>query len=409
MIKGLKKRFILISSISVVSLILLIFFAILLFNISSLNKNMDILADTISDGGGRFPSSPSGNHGGRDEYFGFITPETPFSTRYFTVVLTKSYEVISVDTDSIYSVNASSALEYASRVLGSSRARGWADEYRYKIFNMPSGNIGIVFVDGAPNISMLVQSSTVSGIVLLVCGALVLAFMILLSGRIIRPIAQSYEKQRQFITDANHELKTPLTLILANLDLAESELGENEWLDDIRSEGGRMAELIEQLGALSRMGEDGYALSMQDVALGKLTADAVEEFEPLAEQRDKSILSDILQDVSVEGDEMLIRRLISILLDNAVKYCDVGGNISVSLKKKHNVELVVENNHAGADSVDLDKVFDRFYRADRARTYGGGHGIGLSIAHEIVRQHGGTISAYKKDGTRIGFKVVFKK
>ena len=116
----------------------------------------------------------------------------------------------------------------------------------YKVFPTDRG-VGVVFVDGSMNRSALMQSTTIAGIVLLVCAALVLVLIFSLSKKAVKPIAESYEKQKQFVTDANHELKTPLTLILANVEIAEAELGKNEWLDDIRAEGNRMTELVNQL------------------------------------------------------------------------------------------------------------------------------------------------------------------
>jgi signal transduction histidine kinase len=194
----------------------------------------------------------------------------------------------------------------------------------------------------------------------------------------------------------------------ANLDIAESELGENEWLDDIRTEGQRMGELVNQLVALSRMDEEKHQIACCDLSLSDIVSDTVSEFVTLADERGKKLSSDVGEGIVCRGDEALIRRLLSVLLDNAVKYCDEGGEIKVCLKRRRYIELTVENTYKNVESLELDKLFDRFYRADKARTYTGGFGIGLSIAKAIAQKHRGEISAYKKDGSTIGFAVVMK-
>lgn len=379
-----------------------------------MNRNLDILADTVSDGGGRFPDSfggaprPDRTPPSSDRKHGFLTPEAPFSTRHFTVLFDSDGNIINTHTESIYVITEDVAKEYAQRVLHSGKTRGWLYNYRYKLFSTDSGN-GVVFIDGSINRSSLLQTMTISGTVLLSCAALVLILIVLLSKRMVKPIAESYEKQKQFITDANHELKTPLTLILANLDIVEGELGKNEWLDDIRAEGHRMTALVNQLVSLSRMDEDTPRMCISDVSLSDIAADAASEFLPLAESKGKKLTAEISPDISYKGDEALLRRLLSILLDNAVKYCDDGGNIDVRLSKQHRrTVLTVENTYKGVNDTELDKLFDRFYRADRARTYTGGYGIGLSIAKMIVENHKGEITAYKKDTSYIGFRVTFK-
>ena len=413
MIYRLQRKFILICTFSVLAVVTLIFAVMLVLNISSMNKNMDILADRISEGGGRFPGAfdeeskndklPPRN----DRKFDFITPETPFSTRHFTVLLDDSGNVIKTFTESIYAISDEQAVAYAQEAVSENDARGWISNYRYKVFSDKFGQ-GVVFVDGSMSRSSLMQSMVISGTVLLACATLVVIVMIIFSKRAVKPIAESYEKQKQFITDANHELKTPLTLILANLDIAESELGKNEWLDDIRSEGIRMTELVNQLIALSRMDEEEYSLTFTDVAMGKMVNETVSEFAPLALSRGKSIKWDIDTDITYQGDEELLSRLVGILLDNAVKYCDNGGDIFVMLQRNRRIILTVENTYAAVNELELNRLFDRFYRADKARTFNGGYGIGLSMAKIITEKHKGDITVYKKDDNHIGFKVVLQ-
>ncbi|MBE6591044.1 MAG: HAMP domain-containing histidine kinase [Ruminococcaceae bacterium] len=410
MIDRLRRRFIIISIVSVLSVVTLVFGLILSWNIVSLNRNMDILADRVSEGGGRFPGTP--NEGPRpdkmppknDQSLGFINPETPFSTRHFTVFFDEEGNATDTFTDSIYAITKEQAVEYAQRVLKGADNRGWISSYRYKVFSTERGR-GVVFVDGSMNRSALTQSMVIAAVVLFACGALVLILILLLSKRAVKPIAQSYEKQKQFITDANHELKTPLTLILANLDIAEGELGKNEWLEDIRSEGMRMAELVNQLVALSRMDEEEQRPRIAELSLGETVYDTVSEFEPLALSRGKTVTASIDRSLKCRGDESLLRRLVGILMDNAVKYCDKGGEISVSLQGGRCPTLTVENSYSAVDELDTERLFDRFYRADRARTFNGGYGLGLAMARSIVQKHRGEISAYKKDGA-IGFKVI---
>ncbi len=411
MIAKLQRRFILICTVSVLSVVALIFGVILVWNLSSMNRNMDILADRVSEGGGRFPPFQEEGHKPdrvppqKDQSFDFITPETPFSTRHFTVLFDASGEVAKTFTESIYSISEEQAIVYARKVLDGSKDRGWMSYFRYKVFSTEMGS-GVVFVDGSMNRSAMMQSMAIAGVVLLVCAALVLVLIFLLSKKAVKPIAESYEKQKQFITDANHELKTPLTLILTNLDIAEAELGQNEWLDDIRSEGHRMADLVNQLVALSRLDEETHSLKLSNLSLGQMVSETVSEFEPLATSRGKSLGADIDTEISYLGDEELLRRLVGILMDNAIQYGDPDGDIIVTLHRHRHVVLTVENTYAAVGEIELNRLFDRFYRADKARTFKGGYGVGLSMAKAIVEKHKGEISVYQKDGTRIGFKVV---
>ena len=411
MIYRLQRKFIIISTLSVLAVVLCMYGIILGWNLSSINRNMDTLADRISDGGGMFPDEfedapPIDKRPPKkEEGFDFITPETPFATRHFTVFFNTRGEVESVFTESIYAISDKVAIEYAQDAVAQDHERGWLSNYRYKVFATESG-VGVVFVDGSMSRAALMQSSTILACVLLSCAALVLFLIFLFSKKAVKPIAESYEKQKQFVTDANHELKTPLTLILANLDIAESELGKNEWLEDIRAEGHRMAELVNQLVALSRMDEDTHNAVMHEVAFGQLIADTVAEFEPLASLRGNRILTSIDQNVLCYGDEALLARLVGILMDNAIKYCDNGGEICVSLSKSRKTVLTVENSYSGADELELSRLFDRFYRADKARKFTGGYGIGLSMAKAITESHKGDISVYKKDAGIIGFRVL---
>ena len=412
MIYRLQKKFILISALSVFLVILLIFILISAFSIRFTTSSIDTLADEISRGEGRFPDSfgeniPKPDKPGEKKEFDFINPETRFSTRHFTVWFDESGEFFRIKTEFIYSVSDSEAVEYASEALRKGDERGWIDGYRYKAFQTIDG-MAIALVDARSNVASLLRTITISGVVLFSSGLIVILLIIIFSKRAMKPVAEGYEKQKRFITDANHELKTPLTLILANIDIAQSELGKNEWLDDMRSEGERMRALVEELVVLSRLDEENRKISERsEINLSDAVADTVSEFISLASQREKEIKSEVEDNLCILADEALVRRLISILLDNAVKYCDASGEIFVSLKKRRTPVLTVENTYEQVDNIEISRIFDRFYRADKARTFEGGFGIGLSMAKSICENHKFQISAYKKNANTIGFKVIF--
>ena len=412
MIRRLQRKFITICTVSVLAVVILVFALISVFSVRLMNRNLDILADGVSEGGGKFPDRfhdeiPPKKGSPNNQDFDFITPETPFSTRHFTVWLDSTSEVIRVNTEFIHSVGEDEARALVARIADNGRERGWVSTYRYKHYQTDDGG-AIVFIDGSMSRASTLQSLTISALVLLGCAALVIFLVVLLARRAIKPIADSYEKQRQFVTDANHELKTPLTLILANLDLAEAELGKNEWLDDIRAEGHRMSELVNQLVALSRMDEESD-ICFAELSMSDIVADTVSDFVALVQKRGKSITTECDSEIFCMGDEALIRRLVSVLLDNAVKYCDEGGEINVSLSSSHRqILFMVENSCSTVDELDLDRLFDRFYRADKSRNFMGGYGIGLSIAHAIVMKHGGEIYARKTDDSHIALVVALK-
>ena len=335
-----------------------------------------------------------------------MAEETRFSTRFFSVWLDDQQEIVDINMDAVSTITEQDVEGYIEKVLKKDTERGWISDYRYKVTDTENGTT-VVFVNGIIYKNMANRLLFTALFVLFGSAALIVILTIVVSKWAVRPVAESYEKQRQFITDANHELKTPLTLILSNLDIVESELGKSEWLDDIRSEGERMGLLINQLVTLSRMDESTDSLIQGDFDLSNAVADTVSEFQGLAEEHHYTLTSSISPSIQYHGDESLIRRLTAILLDNAIKYCDPDGKIQLSLTCRRYPVLTVENTYKDVDHLELNRLFDRFYRADKARTFSGSFGIGLSIAQSIVNSHKGNISVYKKNDM-IGFRAELK-
>ncbi len=405
MIYRLRKKFISICVVSFIAVFVVVFALIYLITAIQTNRSLDMHADIISQNDGKIPDfneiRPGGNRPMPPEGF---NRESPFTTRYFTVKFDKRTDTVFADTRQIASVSEEEAEIYAAEALRVGNARGWCDDYRYKIYDTENGTL-IVFVSGiaAKENNRNFMLGTLS--VFALCSVVIIVLIIFISKRAIKPVAESYEKQKQFITNANHELKTPLTLIRTNLDILESEVGENEWLSDIRDETLLMSELVNRLVSLARMDEDGTKLEMKEFSISDAVADTVSSFAPSAQSSGKQMTVNIASPSSYVGDEASIRQVVSILMDNALKYCDSGGEIKLMLTGDRHPTITVENSYAAVKNIELDRLFDRFYRADKARTFGTGFGIGLSMAKAIVKKHHGSITAYNIENNKIGFKV----
>ncbi len=406
MIYRLRKKFIGICILSFVAVFMVVFALIYLITSVQTNQSLDRHADIISENDGRFPSFGEPMPGGSSMPMppeGF-NRESPFTTRYFTVRFDERSGTVFADTMQIASVGEEEAKGYAAEALRAGTERGWCDDYRYKIYDTETGT-AIVFVSGIASKENNRNFMLGTLAVFALCSVVIIVLIVFISKRAIKPVAEGYEKQKQFITNANHELKTPLTLIRTNLDILESEVGENEWLSDIRDETLLMSELVNRMVSLARMDEEGTRLEMKEFSVSDAVEDTVSSFVPSIESSGRRLLIGISSPTSYIGDEAGIRQVVSILMDNALKYCDNGGEIRVILAGDKHPILCIENSYSAVGNVELDRLFDRFYRADKARTYGAGFGIGLSMAKAIVEKHRGTITAYNIENRIIGFKV----
>lgn len=409
MIYNLQKRFIKITAFSIGLVFALIFAVICLLSVFQMNDRLDRTAGMLAENDGRFPDPAEDPEKlpkvPRDLLF---HPETRFSIRFFVVWLDEKGEIVQKNTEHISSVSDEEAEQYTEKVTDNGKEKGWVKDYRYRKGNTQYGKV-LVFVYGGAELGMIRQTLWTVALVMAGSFLIILLLILFISKRAVKPVAEVYEKQKQFVTDVNHELKTPLTLILSNLDIIEAENGQNEWLEDIRSESEQMAELVNQLVMLSRMDEDTSEIEAEVFDLSDMATDILSEFENLAVQKGKTLSAQIAPGLLYQGDEGLIRRLLSILLDNGVKYCDPEGSICVKVfqKGRHPV-ILVENSYRDVDRIELNRLFDRFYRADKARTFRGNFGVGLSIAKGIAKKHKGDITAYKKEEGVIGFKVVLK-
>ena len=328
-----------------------------------------------------------------------VSPELPFESRYFSVLLdSDDASVISADTGMIAAVDKDTAAEYAISIFENGKTRGFLHSYRYTTVTSDSGT-RVIFLDCQRTLSSFHTLVFTSVDVCLVGMLLVLLLMFLLSGYIIKPFIENHEKQKQFITDAGHELKTPLTIINADAEILEMDYGQNEWLADIQEQTKHLTSLTNNLITLSRMEEERTRLQMIDFPFSDVVEETVQSFQALARTQNKTFETSIQPMISLYGDEKSLIQLVSILLDNAMKYSTPEGEIFLRLEKAgNNVKLSVYNTADSIDREQLPHLFDRFYRTNKSRSSRtGGYGLGLSIAAAVVNTHKGKITATTQD------------
>ena len=267
-----------------------------------------------------------------------------------------------------------------------------------------------IFLDSYQELHAVVTFAWMPLAAAAVCVALVYVIIVLCSRRAIAPVVQASERQKQFITDASHELKTPITVIATSLKVLEMEVGQQKWIDKAENQTEKLTELVNALVTLSRMDEEVSPLQMADFSISDALTEAAESFRDFAVSAGHELDVRVTPGLTYCGDEYAIRQLVSILLDNAVKYAAPDTSISFSLEKgRRGVVIRMDNRCDALDTAALGRLFDRFYRADPARSAEtGGFGIGLSIARSIAEGHRGTIRAESPDGRTIVFTAELK-
>ncbi len=452
MIKKLRRKFIIITMCSVILVMAALVGTINGSVYLHVVKRADIILQMLSDNGGTFPDKPAGGAStqplndpkspapsgdigsangsegvggggsGKNSWLMYLndnivydSSELAYETRYFSVNLTEDNTTRSIDTGRISAVDSDQAADYAREVVESGKKSGFIDDYRYLVTDLSDGTL-IIFYDCGRSLDNARSFIAISVIISLICLVSVFALITLASGIVIRPIAETYEKQRRFITDAGHELKTPLAIINADTDVLELESGDsdgsgdNEWLADIRRQTQRLTELTSELIMLAKTEEGGRkSMVAVEFPVSDVIAETAESYKAPAQLQNKKFNCDIEQGLAMTGDPKMIGQLVGIFLDNAVKYTPDGGRIDLKLARNGR-NIVLNCKNTTQERIPKDKLkhlFDRFYRTDESRNSGtGGYGIGLSIAKTIVETHKGKISASCGEGNLLIITVV---
>lgn len=402
MLKKLRRRFIAAAMAAIGAVTLVLLCAVNLWNYKITTDSLDATLDIMSLTG----SYSSGKDYSLPEIFGGHSSEEMYMTRFFAVYYDQNGKAAGVFRDYIATVSVEQALSYSSDALSSGRERGYYGDYRYRVLGASGGSI-VVFLNAVPEQqsmkTLLRVSVIVSLLALLAAFALITAF----SKKATAPYMKNMQLQKQFITDAGHELKTPLTSISTSADVLKLETGENEWVNNIQKQAARMSKLVANLVTLSKLDEGAQMPDMCDFSLSDAAWEVSEPFELRAVAQGRKYSRSIEDNITVHGDMAAVQQMISILLDNAFKYSDEGGEIRLSVRKQHKGSVIeVYNTCAEGSLGDISRFFDRFYRADKARSADGGTGIGLSIARAVAEAHGGSISAESADGRSIVFRAV---
>ena len=424
--RRLRRKFILVAMGAVTVVLTLIIAGINIVNYSHVCKMVDARLDYIVAGKGGIdgedePANDLSQDMGagkvaagnrevvRVGHFEGMTAESPFDTRYFTVTLVDG-QVVDVNTARIAAVGAKHAVRIAAGLYSKGLTSGFSGNYRYTV-TVQGDETTYVFVDCSRELASF--HSFLSASVAISCNGwlAVLAIVTVASGAVIRPMVESYSKQKRFITDASHEIKTPLAVIDAANEVQEIDSGESEWTQSIHEQVARLTALTERLVFLARMDEGSAGFTMTSIDLSESVDKAAAPFESVAVSRGKRLSTSIASGVRAHADTAAVAQVVELLLDNATRYASEDSVIELSLRAasrgrgKGAAELVVSNAVDELPEGDLDRLFDRFYRADVSRSSKtGGSGVGLSVVRAIAEAHGGSASVCGH-GNQITFTV----
>ena len=423
MINALRKKFIIITMVSVIIVFSVILGIINVVNYVRVTNDTDNIVNFLASNNGAFMFNnntvpPEMNEGepppeenamekrDRSEYQKSlddfkIDRETPYATRYFTINYDDNGNLVSSNLNRI-AISSEEANELANKVLSSNSLKGYVGSYRYKVVD---DQHMIIFVDSSQQLGNVKNFLFISAIVAVSGVVAILILIVAISSYVVKPIAESYEKQKQFITDASHELKTPLTIISANNEITEIEHGESDSTKAITKQVSRMTSMVKNLTALARLDEATEA-EKADLNLTTISNEMIELFRPALTTNERVIECSIEDGIIYRGEEKLIRQLLSVVLENAAKYAKTQTSFNLS-KNGQKIIILAKNDAEGIVEGDMSKCFERFYRESTSRASGiEGSGIGLSIAKEIVKKHKGSISAFGDCNGCFNIKIV---
>ena len=419
MINRLRNRFIRIATLSVAAVMLLLTAILNTANFISTDRDLRNTLTLIYENEGTIPTAshsgqtppekpdapPADAPAMKDRPSGPFTEETPYSTRYFVLRYLDDGTLTMADLDKIAAVTEADTDEYLAAAVSSGAGYGYYGQYRFFVAHTGDDRNMAIFLDSYQAFRSMRLILVWSLIADAACILLVLLLVVLLSRRAIDPVVRSAERQKQFITDASHELKTPITVITTSLKVLEMDVGKQKWIDKALGQTEKLTSLVNSLVTLSRMDEEKSPLRMADFPVSDTVRETAESFRDFAQEKGHDLELSVTPDLTYCGDEYAIRQLVSILLDNAIKYALPGTQVSLSLeKRRRGVALQTTNRCDISQPIDTARLFDRFYRADPSRSTTGGFGIGLSIARSIAEGHRGHISA-RLDGDQITIRA----
>lgn len=341
------------------------------------------------------------------------TPDFPYQIRFFSLLITENGQIREINLKNIAAFTEKEAIEYAFFVLNSERTTGFFKKdkatYAFLITENKNNDVAIVIMDCTPDISIVEDFLRIS--IALGCLSTLLYVIILaiLSNFAIKPFVRNVENQKRFITNAGHELKTPIAIISANTEAMELINGKNQWTESILKQVRRLSKMINDLIILAKVGEKTESeIIFTKVNFSEVAMEVVKSFEQMAIEQKKQFEYKIESDIFIKSEGKCLYELVNILVDNAVKYCDDGGCVQIELiTKKKEAILSVSNNYADGKDVDYSRFFERFYRGDISHSSEkAGYGIGLSIAKELVQLLKGKIQVKYING-RIVFTIKF--
>ena len=407
MFRKLRIRFIAIASLAI---LIVLFSVVGVLNsarhIQTVNEINKILT-LISDNGGTFPSVSKAT----SELGNTVSVDTLFQYRYFSAVIDEDGNITSLNSSNISDLTDEQVESYLTKINKSGDTSGDFrynnHTYSYLVTDESDDSTLIVVLDSTnqveENMTLVHLSLWMSGVSFAVFVLMVSIF----SGRVIEPFIRNYERQRRFITNAGHELKTPLAIISANNELVEMMNGESEWTKSTNDQVERMTGLINSLVAMARL-EEQPEVVLTDLNFSAIAEDAAEDFKGPVIKDGKQFVMEIQPDIHVKAEEKSLFELVTLLVDNANKYCDAGGTVSVKLSKANRLSkarLEISNTYAEGKNVDYSKFFERFYREDESHNNKkSGYGIGLSMAQTMVKLFKGSISV-SYSGDTITFLV----
>ena len=325
----------------------------------------------------------------------------------YTIVLNEDGTVSSWSSERTDLYSDEQVSDMAESILADGKESGRIGTQFYRVTDR-NGTRKLFVLDA--RLDFLSASSTLRSVILITAAACLLLSLLawFLVRRMVRPVEEAFVRQKQFVSDASHELKTPLAVISANAEVLEQEIGENEYLGYIRSEVRRTDSLVKNLLTLARMDRNDTRAEMKSFDLSHAMLDVILPFESTVFEAGKALETEIPDGIVCRGNEEMIKQLVVILLSNALKYSDDRGRIRVSLTARGKQrEIRVFNTGVPIAPEDREKIFDRFWRADQAHSREtGGHGLGLAIARSIVEIHQGKISVESSDNTGTTFTVI---